>query len=281
VLLVEAAEQTLYICSQTSPYPMELAAYRRYDDFLLNLGLIVSIAFYYVLLRGRRTWLLYAAVTGVLLSILGNLLYSLPTAREHFAVSAMNVFRVLTILPAILWIVSLLLQRAREKLVDARLLLAPVLLVYGNRIMGILILTTFQFGWQHRGEQTNFVLLSDPFRVNSEVLAKFLFLIAMLAILVNRFTRTRSQAERYATEFEAARNVQSLLIPATPGFLVESVYLPASEVGGDFFQILPGEDGSLLVVVGDVSGKGLKAAMTVSTIVGALRDQRMRQPAEI
>jgi sigma-B regulation protein RsbU (phosphoserine phosphatase) len=170
-------------------------------------------------------------------------------------------------------------------LVDARLLLAPVLLVYGNRIMGILILTTFQFGWQHRGEQTNFVLLSDPFRVNSEVLAKFLFLIAMRAILVNRFTRTRSQAERYATEFEAARNVQSLLIPATapatPGFLAESVYLPASDVGGDFFQILPGGDGSLLVVVGDVSGKGLKAAMTVSTIVGALRDQRMCQPAEI
>jgi serine phosphatase RsbU (regulator of sigma subunit) len=67
----------------------------------------------------------------------------------------------------------------------------------------------------------------------------------------------------------------------TPGYAVESVYLPAQQVGGDFFQVLPGEDGSLLIVVGDVSGKGLKAAMTVSTIVGALRGCTMRKPAKV
>jgi phosphoserine phosphatase RsbU/P len=59
--------------------------------------------------------------------------------------------------------------------------------------------------------------------------------------------------------------------PVTPGFAIESVYLPATEVGGDFFQIMPANDGSLLVVVGDVSGKSLKAAMTVGGIIGALR----------
>lgn len=62
---------------------------------------------------------------------------------------------------------------------------------------------------------------------------------------------------------EAAQSMQSFLVPATapltPGFHVESVYLPASEVGGDFFRILPGDaDRSLLIVVGDVSGKGLR-----------------------
>jgi serine phosphatase RsbU (regulator of sigma subunit) len=62
---------------------------------------------------------------------------------------------------------------------------------------------------------------------------------------------------------------------------VDSIYLPDSEVGGDFFQILPGDDGSLLIVVGDVSGKGLKAAMTVSTIIGALRGCALREPAEV
>ncbi len=56
-------------------------------------------------------------------------------------------------------------------------------------------------------------------------------------------------------------------------------YLPATEVGGDFFQLLPGDDGSLLVLVGDVSGKGLKAAMTVSATVGALRNEKERQPS--
>ena len=73
-----------------------------------------------------------------------------------------------------------------------------------------------------------------------------------------------------------------MLIPAkascAPGFSVESVYLPAQEVGGDFFQVLPGDDGSLLIVIGDVSGKRLKAAMTVSAIVGALRGCTLRAP---
>jgi serine phosphatase RsbU (regulator of sigma subunit) len=42
-------------------------------------------------------------------------------------------------------------------------------------------------------------------------------------------------------------------------------------VGGDFFQIIPNPDDSAFVAIGDVSGKGLRAAMAVSLIVGALR----------
>jgi serine phosphatase RsbU (regulator of sigma subunit) len=42
-------------------------------------------------------------------------------------------------------------------------------------------------------------------------------------------------------------------------------------VGGDFFQIIPNDDGSAIIALGDVSGKGLKAAMNVSMIVGVLR----------
>jgi len=109
--------------------------------------------------------------------------------------------------------------------------------------------------------------------------------LALLVFLVRRFSLARKEEERLASEFEAARSVQSLLIPAvpaaTPGFALEHVYLPASEVGGDFFQALPASDGSLLIVVGDVSGKGLQAAMTVSAIVGALRDAPERQPAQV
>lgn len=79
----------------------------------------------------------------------------------------------------------------------------------------------------------------------------------------------------------AARSVQQILIPdqlpSIPGLTIESAYLPAQEVGGDFFQILPihnaaePERPSAFIVLGDVSGKGLKAAMTVSLIVGTLR----------
>jgi len=47
--------------------------------------------------------------------------------------------------------------------------------------------------------------------------------------------------------------------------------LPAQEVGGDFYQVLEQPDGFALIVVGDVSGKGLKAAMTGALAIGALR----------
>ena len=79
----------------------------------------------------------------------------------------------------------------------------------------------------------------------------------------------------FAAELQAASNVQQLLLQsasrATPGFQVESVYLPASEVGGDFFLVSPAADGALTAIVGDVSGKGLTAAMRVALILGALR----------
>jgi serine phosphatase RsbU (regulator of sigma subunit) len=47
--------------------------------------------------------------------------------------------------------------------------------------------------------------------------------------------------------------------------------LPVQGVGGDFYQVLSQSDGSTLVVIGDVSGKGLKAAMTGALAIGALR----------
>jgi Stage II sporulation protein E (SpoIIE) len=116
-------------------------------------------------------------------------------------------------------------------------------------------------------------------------IAMFGSLGIITVLMVRRYLQGQRQREQWKLEMEQARQVQQLLVPAsapaTPGFAVESVYLPAQQVGGDFFQVLPGDDGSLLIVVGDVSGKGLKAAMTVSTIVGALRGCTVRKPAEV
>ncbi len=71
----------------------------------------------------------------------------------------------------------------------------------------------------------------------------------------------------------------------TPGFLVESLYLPAQQVGGDFFLVLPctegAEETSLFAVIGDVSGKGLQAAMVVATLVGGLRMLESRTPSKV
>jgi hypothetical protein len=89
----------------------------------------------------------------------------------------------------------------------------------------------------------------------------------------------------FAAELHAASTVQQLLLQSasrpTPGFQVESVYLPASEVGGDFFFVSSAPDGSLIAIVGDVSGKGLTAAMRVAMILGALRRETSHDPGEI
>jgi len=88
----------------------------------------------------------------------------------------------------------------------------------------------------------------------------------------------RAQAEKAQLEAEmaAAREVQQVMLPedapeSFPGYSVESVYRPALQLGGDFFQIFPAGDNGFLLVLGDVAGKGLAAAMHVSMLVGVIR----------
>ena len=93
-------------------------------------------------------------------------------------------------------------------------------------------------------------------------------------MLFRRAWKSWKETSSLRVEFEAAREVQQQLVtapPATPGFRIEAAYRPATQVGGDFYRVLPGENGEVLLVLGDVSGKGLRAAMTVSAIVGSLR----------
>jgi GAF domain-containing protein len=105
------------------------------------------------------------------------------------------------------------------------------------------------------------------------------------AALCAEMVESARERAAYAAELQAASSVQQLLLQGasrpTPGFQVESVYLPASEVGGDFFYVQPAPDGSLLAIVGDVSGKGLTAAMRVAMILGVLRRETSHNPAEI
>ncbi len=116
-------------------------------------------------------------------------------------------------------------------------------------------------------------------------LAYLLFATVMMIAMTVRFRRLQSRNRQVELDLEAARTVQRLLIPSqapqTPGFTIESVYVPAQEVGGDFFHVAPAHDGSVLLVVGDVSGKGLSAAMSVSVIIGALRSNPAREPSQV
>jgi serine phosphatase RsbU (regulator of sigma subunit) len=102
------------------------------------------------------------------------------------------------------------------------------------------------------------------------------------SILCTEMVDAASASAAFAAELHAASTVQQLLLQgasrSTPGFQVESVYLPASEVGGDFFFVSSAPDGSLTAIVGDVSGKGLTAAMRVAMILGALHRETSHDP---
>ena len=251
------------------------------DGSVESAALFAALAFFSVVLRAprSRTWWLVAAL----------LFLSPPTVFLYvFHISSVGIASLLgtlAVLPATVWILVTLLKRALQRDRDALILLVPTLLWQGFPFIDSILLITWQLGWQRWASQWVFPLLTKPFVLMPGPAAGTIFIFALLLFLIRRFSLARQEETRLSSEFESARNIQSLLIPpkppVTPGFAIESVYLPASEVGGDFFQIMPANDGSLLVVVGDVSGKGLKAAMTVSAIIGALRGCTLRKPAEV
>jgi hypothetical protein len=112
--------------------------------------------------------------------------------------------------------------------------------------------------------------------------------LALLTILFRDQRRMARERAQMAGEMASAREIQQYLIPEklppTPGLVIRSVYHPSREVGGDFFQVLPDpRDGSTLIVVGDVAGKGLKAGMLAALIVGSIRTafQFTADPARI
>ena len=102
-----------------------------------------------------------------------------------------------------------------------------------------------------------------------------------------RYAKTLAEKAVLDGEMAAAREVQRVMVPeklpSVSGYAIESVYRPAAEVGGDFFQVIRMGSGRTLLVIGDVSGKGLSAAMIVSTIVGMLWvvTSFTEEPAEI
>jgi serine phosphatase RsbU (regulator of sigma subunit) len=147
------------------------------------------------------------------------------------------------------------------------------------------MLTAGMSDWGGREYHSPLTVQAGPIPIHFASIADFTGIFVIVLIIFVRFLRIHHDQERASSELAAARSVQELMIPRerleTPGFEVESIYNPANEVGGDFFHVQSSPDGSLLVVIGDVAGKGLKAAMNVSMLMGALRRIPERSPAKI
>lgn len=122
------------------------------------------------------------------------------------------------------------------------------------------------------------VLFWFPFGIQFSlgVLASLLMAVVLTLLLLRRLILSLRKQRQMALDVKQAQEVQQVILPqermTLPGLEIESEYRPALEVGGDFFQIIPDPvDGSLLIVAGDVAGKGLKAGMLVALLVGGIR----------
>jgi phosphoserine phosphatase RsbU/P len=188
-----------------------------------------------------------------------------------------------TTLPGIILVFVLLVIWSRRGNREAGLLIAPLLLA---NVSGVLFDTEMLIQLTRPG----FTVRSFHFGLVQFAywpLSQAIFLLTIGLIIFLRFNRVSRDQARVQADLESARSIQQVLIPEAfvpiPGFRIESVYHPAQQVGGDFFQILPVGSGGVLAVIGDVSGKGLPAAMNVALIVGTLRTlaETTSSPAEI
>jgi phosphoserine phosphatase RsbU/P len=194
------------------------------------------------------------------------------------------------VLGSVIWMIAWLLfclitliTATIKRNFEAGLLLIPLIL----SIVGIVepIATAGMTDWVGMTYRSPLTIQAGPIPIHFASIADFVGMLIIVIIIFARFLRIHRDRERASSELAAARNVQELMIPheklPTPGFEVDSVYNPATEVGGDFYHLDPTPDGGLLVVIGDVAGKGLKAAMNVSMVMGALRRATECSPAKI
>lgn len=95
------------------------------------------------------------------------------------------------------------------------------------------------------------------------------------------------ERERVENELRVARLIQQTLLPqelpALPGWELTTYYQSAREVGGDFYDFLYFEDGRLGIVIGDVTDKGVPAALVMATTRSILRSaaQRLISPRDV
>ncbi len=108
-----------------------------------------------------------------------------------------------------------------------------------------------------------------------------------VAQLVRQQQQQAQERERIEQELRVARLIQQTLLPKhvpdLPGYQLAAYYQPAREVGGDFYDFLELDDDHLGLVVGDVTDKGVPAAIVMATTRTMLRAsaQRLDSPGEV
>ncbi len=241
-----------------------------YADPAIFLGMLAQTEFTFAFIRRRpnRLWRSYECF--LLACPILSFLCSAGLVRNALYFS----FESAALVPAALAIPALLFYWHRHGNREARWLIVPSL----APAVGMILVNLPQIG-SLLGRNLDFlsgpVLLWGIAPLSPADVADAIFLLAIGAVMLVRFTTLNREQARVSGELAAAREMQLELVPATlpalPGWRLDAAYIPASEVGGDFYQVVSRNDGSSLLIVGDVSGKGLKAAMTGALAIGAFR----------
>jgi hypothetical protein len=250
--------------------------------WLINEAIQIAVYFAIVLmvqafLQKRLRWFVWLAIAiAFLIAVVSNVGFDYGV----FPVALAPLFTIPIGIVFAAVIPFLLFRQLRRGNREAGILLIPFILyslwIYASIVIGLLALFP-----PLRAVSVHAAVLINAFPVGFFTigladLGTISFYFSLAIIMVLRATRTSRQQALLEGELEAAREIQQVILPerveSVPGFTVESIYQPAEEVGGDFFQIIPGkQDGSLLIVAGDVAGKGLQAGMLVALMVGTIR----------
>ena len=221
-------------------------------------------------MRAKADWLLRL---GLVVAIIPTL-FTLVVIGQLASIANSYVVRVLEVLCIGLLVFARLVRGAAQGNRDAQVFLVPFLLYSVTDAVRWIRGALFYAGFATTN--SGLELYRGPyFTVTWDRVGFLLAFLAIGAALVRRFAQTAQQEQRLATEMESAREVQAQLVPRDfprlAGFQIEAAYLPATEVGGDFYQVIPQSDGAVVMVIGDVCGKGLKAAMNGVLAIGAIR----------
>jgi hypothetical protein len=298
-LCVAALAATLYLAQRSHSEYLWLAllcfavTLQGLGEAALGLGLISLPASGYI-----QPWLIWFFIATTLEFVLRFTGYNLPRLVRGMQlgtlllplaslVNLQQTFNVLSLITQLLFcvlIVYLLFRAWRRGRPEAGVMLIPFFLAATADSSNFLL----QYAASHYGLSSSIAgyrFHFGPVEYSTGTVSYLIFLGSLVSVILYRFIHVSQEEQRSAAEIEAARSVQALLIPtqlpSNQNFILEGAYLPANGVGGDFFQVLTLKDDSLLLVVGDVSGKGLRAAMNASTLVGALRNEISHDPATV
>ena len=238
-------------------------------DLLIYAWVIAQIEFTYSF-AGRRVnqiWRIYEA------SLLVPLTISVLTWVGLFAANTYVLIEAAATGPVGLLLSGMLFTWYRQGNREAGWLILPSLAPAVSTALFDLETAAITLGWQPLTFLVNPIRIG-PIGLQLVDLGAVVFLFSIAAVIFSRFARVTREEARAAAELASAREIQQHLVPAVlplvPHYAIEAAYLPAREVGGDFFEVLPQTDGSTVIVIGDVSGKGLRAAMTGAFAIGAL-----------